>query len=140
MVNRSLYFVSLVSTASFLIVKTVVSGKKSAMSTNYCTRTFFWWVRTCAPHLRFVQLSDWHFSLHLTPLQWPWHVRGRKFPTFDIWQSTEKFTGKGKNKSLFMFTFTLRTIYEVNGTAWYLKRCWPATDNNNFFQYCCSST
>ena len=30
---------SLVRIASFLIVKTVVSGKKSVMSTNHCART-----------------------------------------------------------------------------------------------------
>ena len=35
-----------------------------------------------------------------------------------------------KHKSIFMFTFTLCNIYEVNGTSQYLKMCWPATDNN----------
>ena len=57
-------------------------------------------------------------------------------------KSTKNFTGKPKLVSLlktshervkhkwtFTFKFTLRTIYEVNGTAWYLERCWPATDN-----------
>ena len=29
-----------------------------------------------------------------------------------------------------MFTFTLRTIYEVSGTARYLERFSPATDND----------
>ena len=28
-----------------------------------------------------------------------------------------------------MIKFTLRTIYEVNGTDQYLKKCSPATDN-----------
>ena len=35
-----------------------------------------------------------------------------------------------KQKSLFTFSFTLRTIYDVNGTAIYLKRCWHDTDND----------
>ena len=30
-----------------------------------------------------------------------------------------------------MFKFTLHTIYEVNFTALYLKRCSPATDNDD---------
>ena len=58
-------------------------------------------------------------------------------------QSPDKLTGKPKiaslpkilqesvkQKSTLTFTFTLRTIYEVNGTARYLERCWPATDND----------
>ena len=61
---------------------------------------------------------------------------------FDNSQSPDKFTGKPKIVSLrtssqesvkhtstFTFTFTLRTIYKVNGTARYIKRCWPATNN-----------
>ena len=37
---RGVYlFISLVRNASFLIVKTVVSGKKSVMSKNQCART-----------------------------------------------------------------------------------------------------
>ena len=35
-----------------------------------------------------------------------------------------------KHKSMFTFKFTLSTIYEVNGTAWYTKRCWHATNND----------
>ena len=35
-------FISLVRNASFLIVKTVVSGKKSVISTNQCARTSCW--------------------------------------------------------------------------------------------------
>ena len=31
----------------------------------------FLWVRACAPHLWFVHLPNWHFSLHLPPLQGP---------------------------------------------------------------------
>ena len=39
------------------------------MSTTHCARTSFWWVCACVPHLWFVHLSNWHFSLHLPPLQ-----------------------------------------------------------------------
>ena len=61
-------------------------------------------------------------------------------------QSPEKFTGKPKIVSLltssqesikhkltFTFTFTLRTIYEVNVKSWYLERYSPATDNEAIF-------
>ena len=36
----------------------VLSGKKSAMSTNHCARTYFWLVRACAPHLWFVHQRE----------------------------------------------------------------------------------
>ena len=58
-------------------------------------------------------------------------------------QSPDKFTGKPKivsfltssqdsvkQKSMFMFTVTSRTIYKVSGTARYIKMCWPASNNN----------
>ena len=51
-------FTLLVCKASFLIVKIVVSEKNSVMSTNHCVRTYFWWVRACAPHLCFVHLRN----------------------------------------------------------------------------------
>ena len=41
------------------------------MSKNHCARTYFWWFRTCEPHLWSVHLPNWHFSLHLPPLQRP---------------------------------------------------------------------
>ena len=48
----------------------------------------------------------------------PQHVRGIQFRTLEILQSPDKFTGKCKTKkSTFTFTFTLQTIYKVNGTA-----------------------
>ena len=43
--------------------------------------------------------------------------------------SPDKFTGKRK-KIIVIFTFTLRTIYEVNGTYQYLERISLATDND----------
>ena len=68
----SLYlFISLVCNGSFLIVKTVVSGKKLVMSKNHCARTYCWKVCACAPHFWFVHLPNWHCSLHLPPLQRP---------------------------------------------------------------------
>ena len=53
-------------------------------------------------------------------------MRGRQFPTLDI---PNRFTGKSKT-ICFTFTFTLLTIYEVNGTAQYLEICWPPTNND----------
>ena len=66
-------------------------------------------------------------------------------------QSPEKFTGNPKIvslstssqesvelKSRFAFKFTLRTIYVINGTAWYLERCWLATSNNTILAAFCS--
>ena len=130
LVDRSPSFYLISSQHEFYNSKTVVSGKKSVMSKNHCARTSCWWVCACAPHLLFVHLPNWHFSLHLPPLQRPGmcevdnfqHLRFGNLPT----SSQESV----KHKSTFTFTFKVRTIYEVNGTAWYLESCWPATDND----------
>ena len=123
-------FISLVRNASFLIVKTVVTGKKLVVSTNHCARTSCWWVSDCAPHLWFVHLSNWNFSLHLPPLQLPGICAVDNFQRF-IFGSLPKCSHERlKQELMFIFTFTLRTIYEVNVTTRYLERCWPATDKD----------
>ena len=122
-------FISLVRNAIFLIVKTVVSGKKWVMSTNNCARTSFWWVCACASHLWFVHLPNWHFSLHLPPLQRPIIYAVDNFQRFRFGSLPTSSQERVKQKSTFTFTFTFRTIYKVNGTARYLERYLPATDN-----------
>ena len=123
-------FISLVRNASFLIIKTVVSGKKSAMSTNHCARTSCWWVRACAPQLWFLHLPNWHFSLHLTHLQRPGVCAIENFQRLRFGSLPTSSQERVKQESRYTFKFTLRTIYEVNGTARYLESCWPATNND----------
>ena len=123
-------FISLVRSASFLIVKKVVSGKKSVMSTNHCARTSFWWVCPCAPHLWFVHLPNWKLSLHLPPLQLPGISVVENFQRLIFGSLPTSSQESVKHKPTFTFTFTLRIIYKVNGTSQYLERCWPATDND----------
>ena len=89
------------------------------MSTNHCARTSCLWVRTCAPHLWFVHLPNWHFSLHLPPLQRPgmcavYNFERGRLRFCSLLTSSQKSV---KHKSTFTFTFTLRTIYKVNETA-----------------------
>ena len=110
-------FISLVRNASFLIVKTVVSGKNSVMSKNHCARTYFWWVYACAPHLWFVHLPNWHFSLHLLPLQRPGMRAVYNFERLRFCSLPTSSQESVNYKSTFTFTFTLRTIYEINDTA-----------------------
>ena len=115
------------------------------MSTNHCARTSFWWVCACAPHFWFLHLANCHFTLHLPPLQCPGMCIVENFQRliFGNSYSPNKFkvhpkrdslptrSQEGvKHKSTLTFTFTLRTIYEVNDTAWYLEMCWPSTDND----------
>ena len=100
------------------------------MSTNHCARTSCWLVRACAPHLWFVHLPNWHFLLQLTPPQCPGICVVDNFQRFRFGSIPTSSQGRVKKESTFTFTFTLRTIYEVNGTARYLKRYWPATDND----------
>ena len=110
-----------------------MSGKKSVMSKNNCARTSCWWVRACAPHLWFVHLPNWHFSLHLPPLQRPDICGVDNFQRFRFGSLPKSSQESVIQKSLFTFTFTLHTIYKVNGTARYLRVCWPATDNDAIF-------
>ena len=110
-------FMSLVRNANFLIVKTVVSGKKSVMPTNHCVRKYFWCVRACAPHLWFMHLPNWHFSLHLLPLQRPGMCAVYNFERLIFCSLPTSSQESVKQKSTFTFTFTLRTIYEANDTA-----------------------
>ena len=108
----------------------MVSGKKSVMSTNHCARTSFWWVRACAPHHWFVHLPNWNFSLHLPPLQRPGMCAVDNFQRLRFGSIPTSSQESVKQKSTFTFTFKVRTIYEVNGTARYLEMCWPANDND----------
>ena len=88
----------LVRIASFLIVKTVVSGKNSLMSTH------FW----------FVHLPNLHFSLHLPPLQSPGICAVDNFQRFRFGSLPTSSQERVKQESTFTFTFTLRTIYDIS--------------------------
>ena len=107
-----------------------MSGKNSVMSTNQCARTSCWRVRACAPHLWFVHLPNWHFSIHLPPLQRHGICAVDNFQRFRFGNLPTSSQERVKQESTFAFTFHLCTIYEVNGTAQYIEMCWPATDND----------
>ena len=81
----------------------MVSGKKSAMSNNHCARTSCWLVHACAPHLWFVYLPNWHFSLHLPPHKRPGMCAVDNFQRlrFGNSRSPDKFTGKCKQWFVF---------------------------------------
>ena len=118
-----------------------MSKKNSVMSTNHCTRTYFWWGCACSPHLLFMFLPNWHFPFIYHPFDGPimCMVDHSQRLRFYNCQSPDKFPGKPKivrsqeslkRKPTFTFTFTLRNIYNVNGTALYLESCSPATNND----------
>ena len=100
------------------------------MSINHCARTSCWQVCACAPHLCFVHPPNWHFSLHLPTLKRPGICAVDNFRRFRFGSLPTSSQERVKQESMFSFTCTLRTIYEVNGTARYIERCWPATDND----------
>ena len=108
----------------------MVSGKNSVISTHHFARTSCWWVHAFAPHLWFVHLPNWHFSLHLPTLQRPFICAVDNFQRFRFGSLPTSSQERVKQESTFTFTFALRTIYEVNGTARYLERCWPANYND----------
>ena len=123
-------FISLVRNASFLIVKLVVSEKKSVMSTNHCSRISCWWVCAFAPHLWCVHLPNWHFSLQPSPLQRLGIFAVDNFQRLVFGSLPTSSQERVKQKSTFRFIFALRTIYKVNVTARYLEICSLATDND----------
>ena len=85
----------------------------------------------CEHHLWFVHLPNWQFSLQPPPLQRPSICEVENFQHLRFGSILTSSQERVKQKSMFTFTFTLCTIYEVNGTDRYLEMCWPAT--NNFF-------
>ena len=85
------------------------------MSKNHCARTSCLWVRACAPHLLFVHLPNLHFSLHLPPLRRPGICAVDNSQRFRFGSLPKSSQERVKQESTFTFTFTLRTIYEVNG-------------------------
>ena len=78
----------------------------------------------------FMHLPNWHFLLHLPPLQRPGICAVDNFQRFRFGSLPTSSQERVKQESTFTFTFTLHTIYEVNGTAQYIERCWPDIDND----------
>ena len=114
-------FISLVRNASFLIVKNSgVREEVSDVKESLCKNIFLVSLCLCNSPLVRVPPQLTLFTSPTTPST-PRHVHGRQFPTLDIWQSPNKFTGKRKTQ--INVYVTLRTIYEVNGTSRYLERC-----------------
>ena len=108
---------SLVRNASFLIVKNSGAREEVSDVNKSLCKNIFWWVRACATHLWFVHLPNWHFSLHLPPLQRPGMFAVYNFERLRFCSLPTSSHESVKHKSTFMFKFTLRTIYEVNYTA-----------------------
>ena len=68
------------------------------MSTNHCARTYFLWVRACAPHLWFVHLPQLTLFTSPTTPSTPRHVCSIQFGTLEILQSPDKFIGNRKTQ------------------------------------------
>ena len=110
-------FMSLVCNARFLIVKkSGVREEVSDVNRSLCKNIFLVSSR-CAPHLWFVHLPNWHFSLHLPPLQRPGMCVVYNFERLKFCSLPKISQENVKHKSTFTFTFTLRTIYEVSDTS-----------------------
>ena len=128
-------FIPLVRNRSFLIIKTVVSGKNSAIfcfffrhnfNRSLCKNIFF-----VILHSRPLPFEHAPPQLTLPPSITTCAVDDSQRLIFGNSQSPDKFTGKTKTVSHLTssqeslkykstFTFILPTIYEVNGTAIYI--------------------
>ena len=115
LVNSTLSFYLVNFHGEFLIVKN--SGVRKELSTNHGAITR---VCACAPHLWFVHLPNWYFSLHLTPLKRPGIRAVDNFKQF-IFGSLPTSSHKSastqervKQESTFRFIFILQTIYDIS--------------------------
>ena len=128
--------------ASFLIVKnSCVKEEVSDVNKSMCKNIFLVRSRLCtSPFFLCTSPTDtFPFTYH--PFNGPGMCAVDNFQRlrFGNSRSPDNFAGKPKivssqeslkQKSMFAFTFTLRIIYDVNGTSLYLERCSPATDND----------
>ena len=91
-------FTLLPCNASFMIVKnSCVREKVSDVNKSLCKNICLVSLRLCTSPLVCASPLLTLFTSLTTPST-PRHVRGRKFPTLDIWQSSNKFTGKSKTQ------------------------------------------
>ena len=91
-------FISFVRNASFLIVKNSVVRKEfSDVKKSLCKNICLVSLRLCTSPLVCAPPQLTPFTSPTTPSM-PRHMRGRKFPTLEVWQSPDKFTRKSKTK------------------------------------------
>ena len=126
-------FISLVCNASFLIVKnSSVREELNDVNKSLCKKIVLVSSCLCTSPLVRAPPQLTIFPQPTTPSTAPACAQLIIFNAWDlaIVGHPKSSRESVKRKLLVTFTFTFRTIYEVNGTAGYLERCSPATDND----------
>ena len=101
-------FISLVCNASFIIVKNSgVREEVSDANKSLCKNIFLVSSRLFTSPLVRAPPQLTLFTSPTTPSP-PRHVRGRQFPTLEIFQSPDKFTGKRKTQiNIYVYIYKL---------------------------------
>ena len=94
-------FTLLPCNASFLIIKKIVRGEDSDVKKSLCKNIFLVSSRLCTSPLVCAHPQLTLFNSPTTPST-PWHVGCRNFPTLEIWQSLDKFTGKHRTQNQYL--------------------------------------
>ena len=109
---------SFVRNASFLIVKNSgVRKEVSDVNKSLCKNIFFVSSRLCTLPLVRAPPQLTFFTSPTTPST-PRHMRGRKFSTLDIWQSSDKFTGKRKTQNYVYVYIYMRSLFRSARLGW----------------------
>ena len=90
-------FISLVRNASFIIVEQWWQGRSQWCQKSLCKNILLVSLRLCTSAFVRAPPQLTLFTSPTTPST-PRNIRGRKFPTLEIWQSPDKFTGKSKTR------------------------------------------
>ena len=98
LVNSSLSFYLMSSQREFYNCKNSgVREEVSDVNKSLCKNILMAILRLCTSPLVCAPPQPTLLNSPTTPST-PWHMRGRKFPTLEIWKSPDKFTGKSKTR------------------------------------------
>ena len=121
-------FISLVCNTSFLIVKNIgVREEDSDVKKSLCKNIFLVSSCLCTSSLVRAPPQLTLFTSPTTPSM-PRHVRGRQFPTLEIWKSPNKFIGKHKTQINVYVYIYMRSMFQSARLGW---RCPPLRMNSS---------
>ena len=118
LVNRSIYFYLISLQREFSNrKKSGVREEVSDVKKSLCKNIFLVSSRLCTSPLVCAPPQLKIFPSPTTPST-PRHVRGRKFPTLDIWQSPDKFTGKRKTQIIVYVYIYMMSLFRSARLGW----------------------
>ena len=118
LVNSSLYFYLISSQPEFSNrKKSGVREEVSDVNKSLCKNILLVSLRLCTSPFVHAHPKLKLFTSPTTPST-PWHVRGRKFPTLEIWQSPDKFTVKRRRQINAYVYIYMRSLFRSARLGW----------------------